>query len=209
MMDEVVGSTAITPWRYFARVLVWFAVLMAIWSVVGKWTTHPASVIAHMALEAGAKDWVRKVNTRPGFIEVETRLTAAISPSGPNAAPPVRGELSVELNPQHYAYGLPLFLALLFAAPVRGRWWRACAGYVLLLPAQAFSVTLDLLKQMSFAAEQSALGITQWQLEAIAFGYQSGTLMLPTLMPALAWLWLDRTYFDKLTGFHSLKNRKP
>lgn len=202
-------SPLVRPLRFFVATLLWFAGLMLVWSFVGKWTTQPAAVMTHMALEAGAGDWVRRVNKAPGMIEAETRLSVEVPPAGapgaqilPNAKAARRGELIVEVSPQHYAYGLPLFLALLFAAGGTGRLWRALAGYALLLPAQAFSITLDLLKQMAMAVAggPSALGIATWQLNAIALGYQFGTLLLPTLAPIVVWLWLDRQFFAILIG---------
>jgi hypothetical protein len=39
-----------------------------------------------------------------------------------------------------------------------------------------------------------ALGIAQWQLESIVLGYQLGSLMVPTVVPIMLWLWLDRLF---------------
>jgi hypothetical protein len=77
---------------------------------------------------------------------------------------------------------------------------KLLGGSLLLLPAQAFSLTLDLLKQMAIAMPGGApaLGIAQWQLEAIGLGYQLGALVVPTLVPVLLWLWLDQAAFNRL-----------
>ena len=42
------------------------------------------------------------------------------------------------------------------------------------------------------------LRIAQWQLEAIVYGYQVGSLVVPTLAPILVWLWLDRQFVAKV-----------
>ena len=67
----------------------------------------------------------------------------------------------------------------------------------MLLPAQAFSLVMYLLMQLAGAAQFDVrvLRVEQWQLEAIVYGYQVGVLVLPTLVPVLVWLWLDRQFF--------------
>ena len=40
------------------------------------------------------------------------------------------------------------------------------------------------------------LRIAQWQMEAIVYGYQVGSLVLPTLVPILLWLWMDRRFVN-------------
>jgi hypothetical protein len=54
-----------------------------------------------------------------------------------------------------------------------------------------------LLMQLASAAQfdQRALRVDQWQVESIVFGYQVGVLVLPTLVPVLVWLLLDRKFF--------------
>lgn len=69
-------------------------------------------------------------------------------------------------------------------------------GMVLLWPFQAFSLCMDLIKKMATVVPGGAgtLRIDQWQLEGIALAYQAGTLMVPTLVPILIWVWLDRRF---------------
>ena len=100
------------------------------------------------------------------------------------------------VRPAQYAYGLPIFLALVLAARGKGRWVRVLGGYVLLLPFQAFSLTMSALMQMVQSAQTDIrlLRIDQWQMEAIIYGYQWGSLVVPTLAPILLWLWMDRSF---------------
>ena len=129
-----------------------------------------------------------------GSIEVETRIQVALPDSGKKE----RGsaELVAEADPAHYAYGLPLFLALLLASRSRHFFRRALAGYLILLIPQAFSLVFEILRQIMVAGGRAgALGIDQWQMEGIAMGYQVGSLLLPTLAPVAVWLWLERDFF--------------
>jgi len=182
--------------RFFLAALAWLLVLTAAWMTVSRWVSLPAGFLAQVALEQGAPYWVRTVRLTSGVIEADTRIEVKV----PGAAAGVRGELMVDTRTAHYAYGLPILLALLLAARSRGLWKRAAAGYLLLLPFQAFSLVFDLLKQMAMAGAggAAALGIDHWQLEGIGFGYQLGTLVVPTLAPVMLWLWMDRDFFRKV-----------
>lgn len=170
--------------------------LTFLWTKVSPWTSYPVAVLAHVTLEQAAPMWVRAVHTRPGSIEVDTTVEVVVPQAGGRKA-----EITLDADPGRYAYGLPIFLALLLAAQTVGksgsRWQRAFAGYLLLLPAQVFSLVMYLLMQMILAAQLNtrALRVDHWQLEAIVYGYQVGVLVLPTLAPILVWLWLDQQFF--------------
>lgn len=171
----------------------WMVVLTLLWTKVSPWTSYPVAALSHFALEQGAPMWVRTVHKSPGAMEVETTIEVQVPEAGGR-----RAEISVEANPGRYAYGLPILWALLLAARGPGRIARALGGYLLLLPAQAFSLTVYLLMQMVLAAQVSArtLRASPWQLEAIVYGYQVGSLVLPTLVPIVLWLWLDRQFVN-------------
>lgn len=173
--------------------LAWMVALTLLWTRVSPWTSYPVAALSHIALEHGTPMWVRSVRKSPGAMEVETTIEMPVPEAGGRLA-----EISVEADPGRYAYGLPLFLALLLAARGPGRLVRALGGYVLLLPAQAFSLSLYVLMQMVLYAQASTrvLKVSQWQLEAIVYGYQVGALVLPTLAPIVLWLWLDRRFFN-------------
>ena len=185
-----------TIWGFFFAALAWFLVLTVVWMQVSAWTSYPAAGLAHIALGNGAKQWVRTVHKEPGRIEVDTRVIvpAATQKDGKGVA-----ELIAEVEPARYAYGLPLFLALLFAARGRHMAGKALAGYVILWVPQAFSIVFSILKQIIVAGgSPAALGIAAWQMEGIALGYQFGSLLLPTLAPVLLWLWFDHAFFSSI-----------
>lgn len=173
----------------------WLLVLTLAWSKVSPWTSYPVAVLTHVALEQGATIWVRGVQKTPGHMQVETAVAVPVPDAGGRL-----GEIDVEVDPGRYAYGLPIFLALLFAARDRHLLAKAIAGYLLLLPAQAFSATMFVLMQLVLSAQASArtLAVNAWQVEAIVYGYQLGSLVVPTLAPIVLWLWLDRQFFAEV-----------
>lgn len=170
--------------------------LTVLWWLLAPWVTYPVGVLSGFVLEQTVPMWVRSVEVRPGEIAVSTAVDIPIpNGGGRKAAAKLIGD------PARFAYGLPILLALLLAswAVTRrpGIVKRALLGYVLLLPAQAFSLVMFLLMQLAAAAKFDirALRVEAWQTEALAFGFQVGSLMLPTLVPVLVWLLLDRTFF--------------
>ena len=175
--------------------LGWMVALTLLWTQVSRWTSYPVGALAHIALEQGAPMWVRAVQHSPGAMEVETAIAVAVPEAGNRMA-----EVTVDANPARYAYGLPIFIALLLAARGPGRLSKMLGGYALLLPVQAFSLTMYVLMQMVMYAQASSrvLKAAQWQVEAIVYGYQVGSLVLPTLAPVLLWLWLDRQFFTEV-----------
>lgn len=169
----------------------WILALTVLWSQVSAWTSYPVGVLSHMALEQGAPMWVRQVHLSAGAMEVDTAIFVPVSAAGGR-----RGEITIDVSTARYAYGLPIFMALVLAARGGRRLGRVVAGYVLLLPFQAFSLTMGALMQMVLAAQADIrlLRVAQWQMEAIVYGYQLGSLVLPTLVPILLWLWMDRKF---------------
>lgn len=186
----------LSPLAAFAvSALVGIIVLTAGWSLVSRWTSYPVAILSHMALEWGAPGWVHGVKKTPGLMEVETNIQVLVPGAGGR-----RADIVVDAVPSRYAYGLPVFLALLIAARRPKLLLRAAGGYLLLLPAQAFSLTFFLLMQMVLAAQGdlATLKVAPWQLDAIAYGFQLGSLVVPTLAPILLWLWLDRQFFAEV-----------
>jgi hypothetical protein len=183
-------------WVFFVNAILLFLLATPLWMQVSKWTSYPNAVLAHMALDYGASYWVRTVNKSPGHMEIETRIPVQVAGNHPTMGV---AELVAEADPAHYAYGLPLFLALLLAARSQNLLKKAVIGYVILLLPQTFSLVLEILRQIMVAGGRpGALNIHQWQMEAIAMGYQLGSLLLPTLAPVMLWLWLDRPYFNSV-----------
>ncbi|MFD2300077.1 exosortase H-associated membrane protein [Paracidovorax citrulli] len=165
------------------------------WTRVSPWTSYPVGLVAGAALERTASGWVREARLAPGRLEVDTSVAIATPQTGNQ---PV--EITLESDPGRYAYGLPIFLALLLAARGPGRTVRALAGYALLLPLQAFSLCMQLLMQLLLTAQFDVrtLRVAQWQMEALVYGYQLGSLVVPTLAPIVIWLWLDRAFVNEV-----------
>lgn len=183
--------------RFAAFAFAGIIVLTLIWTKVTPWVSYPIAFLSHVALEEVAPMWVREIHKQPGMIEVQTSVGVAVPSAGGQIA-----DLVVDADPGRYAFGLPIFLALILAAYAAnrapGRIQKAIAGYLILLPIQTFSIVMYLLMQVLVAAnlDVRTLRVDSWQVESIVFGYQVGVLVLPTLAPVLVWLLLDRKFFS-------------
>ncbi len=91
-----------------------------------------------------------------------------------------------------FTFGLALFMALVLAA---GRPWRPAAwlaGGAVLVVLPAWGIAFDALRQLAGVPQVAPLlGWTPLAREAIAFGHQVGSLLLPTLAPVALWVALD------------------
>lgn len=182
----------------FVSAIGWFVVMTLLWMQVSAWTSYPVAGLARVVLENGASYWVQSVHIEPGHIEADTRIAVAVA--GMNASQGM-AHLVAEAAPAHYAYGLPLFFALLLAARGKHLLKNALSGYVILLVPQTYSLVLELLRQIMVAGGRpGALAIDQWQMEAIAMGYQVGSLLMPTLAPVALWLWFEQELFAKIAS---------
>jgi hypothetical protein len=109
------------------------------------------------------------------------------------------GFLIAEVNPLLYTYGVALFLALMLAT--RASAWKIVLGAAVMLLFQAWSVAFDFLVQVAvFSGPDVAAraGLLGWRREAIAIGYQAGTLIFPSLVPVLLWAWFNRAFIAGL-----------
>ena len=96
---------------FVASAFGWMLALTVLWTQISPWTSYPVGVISSVALEQGAPMWVREVRLKPGVMDVDTRVAIPVPSAGGR-----RAEVTIDVNPARYAYGLPIFLALLLAA---------------------------------------------------------------------------------------------
>ena len=103
--------------------------------------------------------------------------------------------MSDDIDVRHFTFGLPLLAALILAARAPHRARNLLIGYAILLPFQTWGVVAEFLADIAAGfgpGVASQTGFSAWQREAIAFAYQFGTLILPTVVPAVVWVLMHR-----------------
>ncbi len=115
-----------------------------------------------------------------------------------------QGELVFSLNPLIYGYSMPLYTAILLATPGKEgeKWFHWIVGMLILFVAQLWGVCFDILKTLLFTMGQDIASQmhfdAQWQLDAVALGYQFGYLVLPAVAPIVIWIAFHRPFIATL-----------
>lgn len=179
---------------FFLRTLAWLVPLLALWYAAREWMALPPAWLAEQVMRGFFHYWV----TGSEIDGTTQTLLTALTVRAPDGR---IGELLPTANILTYAYGTPLAAALLLASRLQGWWWKIPLAALALVPFQAASVCCTWLMQIAVLAgtdTASQTGFSAWQANLFAAGYQLGFLLLPTLMPVLAWLALDRSLVAKV-----------
>ena len=177
-----------------ARVFAWLPVTFAIWYFAAPVLLWPAAVLTQVAARTGLADIVRAVEQSRAELVFATSLKAG-------SAAAQGGEIAVGVDLLLYSFGLPLYAALVLAAKEPGWPRRLIAGYAVLMPFVAWGALADFLKNVAITMGPqvaSQTGFVAWQREAIAFSYQLGALILPTVVPVVAWVVTHRALLERL-----------
>ena len=176
------------------RVFAWLPVTFAIWYVTAPILLWPAAFLAELIGRVTWADIIRGVEQARAELTFATTLKAG-------SAGAQGGEIVVGVDLLLYSFGLPLYAALVLAAKEPGWPRRLFAGYAVLMPFVAWGALADFLKSIAITMGPqiaSQTGFVAWQREAIAFSYQFGALILPTVVPLVAWVVTHRALLERL-----------
>ncbi|MET0344882.1 MAG: exosortase H-associated membrane protein [Casimicrobiaceae bacterium] len=179
--------------RFVLAVLAWLPVTFAVWYFAAPLILWPATLLTDLVARAGFGDLVTAVEQNAAVVTFATSLKAGQAIAG--------GVVAVEVNALLYSFGLPMFAALTLAAH-EPHWLRALAiGYAVLVPAIAWGVLADFLKNIAITAAPqvaSQAGFSLIQRELIVFAFQFGSLILPTVAPAIVWVLMHRGFLERI-----------
>lgn len=179
--------------RFILVTLLWLPVTFTVWYVLAPVVLLPAELIVRGVARGFLSDLVRAIDSHAATLSFVTTLRPGSAQAG--------GELTVDVNMLLYAFGLPLFVALTLAARQRPLWRTLLVGYVALMPFIAWGVVADFLKNIAITAPPlvaSQTGFSAGARDIIAFAYQFGHLILPAVVPAVAWVLTHRPFLEQL-----------
>jgi hypothetical protein len=175
------------------RALAWLPIAFVVWYFAAPVLLFPVVLLLRGIAWLGFADVVRGIEQTMAVVTFVTALR-------PGAIAP-RGVLTVDVNLLLYAFGMPLFAALTFAAH-EAKWKRHLAlGYVVLLPCAAWGALADFLKNVAITAGSAVAaqtGFSGAQREVIAFAFQFGSLILPAVAPAVLWVAMHGSFITAL-----------
>jgi hypothetical protein len=182
--------------RFIMKVLSWLPATFALWYFAAPVLLWPVRLVAELVTRVAFADLVHAIERNGATLTFVTTLK-------PGSAIAASGQVAVDVDMLVYSFGLPLFAALVLAAREPGWLRRLVAGYAVLVPFIAWGVLADFLKNVAitsgpFVASQT--GFVAWQRETIAFAFQFGSLILPTVAPAVVWVLMHRAFLERLRG---------
>ena len=191
-----VGPRARSPLaRFVVTVLAWLPVTFAVWYLVSPALMWVVKLLCALAVLPFG-DLVRAVEQSGSTLQFVTSLK-------PGQAAQAGGVVSVSVDGLLYSFGMPMFAALTLAAREPRRWAILAIGIAALLPFVTFGAVADFLKNVAITSGPlvaSQTGFSAAQREMIAFAYQFGTLILPTVAPAAIWVVTHRTFLERMRG---------
>jgi len=180
--------------RFVLKAIAWLPLAFAVWYFTAPVLLWPAKLLAQGIARVGLPGLVSSVEQSGAIYTFATTLK-------PGAALTASGTIAVDVNALLYAFGLPLFAALVLAAREPG-WQRKLAiGYLVIIPFVTWGVLADFLKNVAITGSPliaSQTGFAAWQRELIAFAFQFGSLILPTVVPAVVWVATHRAFLERL-----------
>jgi hypothetical protein len=180
--------------RFVVKVLAWLPVAFVVWYFGAPLLLWPVKVILAVIAWAGLPDLVTSVEQSAAVFTFASSLK-------PGEGLATSSHITVDVDGLLYSFGMPLFAALVLAAR-EPRWPRTLAiGYAVQVPFVAWGVLADFLKNVAITSGPlvaSQTGFSAWQREAIAFAFQFGSLILPTVVPAVVWVLTHRAFLERL-----------
>jgi len=174
---------------FLGRTLLALPVALALWYAAAPWLDALAAHIARPAIAWMSAGSVAAPKLRGERAYFSVRLQAPYA--GARTAPPAEAELDV--NASLYTFGIALFAALSAGARFSRRAAPIAVGLAVLTLLPAWGVAFDVMKQLATTRELAPyLGFSATTRTAIAFAFQVGSLMLPTLAPVALWVALNQ-----------------
>jgi hypothetical protein len=187
---------------FLLTAVLWLPLAFFIWFMLRSVVVYLPIRLASAGLVGWMPEVFDSIVQQFATAEVVTRIPAVgVEPLEPGMIP----VLSTDVDALTYCYGWPILIALVMATPLTWRltFLQLGVGLLVLVPAQAFGIAGEILLQLSYnfgdqvTAAVTAAGASQYM---IAFWYQLGYLILPPIMPVLAWILLNRRFIESIAG---------
>jgi hypothetical protein len=170
-----------------------------VWYLAGPVLAWPIALLTEGVAKLGFSDLVRGVEQQGHLLTIVSTLKPMLATTEQGA----ESVLSVELNTLLYSFGLPMLAALTLAAREPHRLRTLLLGYLVLVPFVTWGILAEFLKRLVFdtaPAVAAQTGFGPLQREAIAFAYQFGSLILPTVVPAVFWVVTHRRFIESFAA---------
>jgi len=183
--------------RFVLFVIAWLAPMLFIWWFAAPVLAWPLSLLSEAVTRSSFGDLLKSVEQHGELITFVTSLKPSPSVAATNAV------VLDEVDVRRYSFGLPLLAALIFAAGQKHMPRNLLLGFALMLPFECWGVVAELLQDLASGlgpAIAAQTGFSSLQREAIAFAYQFGSLILPTVAPVVFWVLTHRGFVEGIAS---------
>ena len=184
---------------FVLRVAAWLPPAFLVWYLAGPLLAYPIALLIRGVAKLALADIVQTVEQQGHLITIVSTLRATLA----TTESPAGGVVSVEVDMLLYSFGFPMLAALILAARQPQALRKILLGYVVLAPFVTWGLMAEFLKRVTFDIAPSVAaqaGFGPLQREAIAFAYQFGALILPTVAPAVFWVLTHRRFLEGFAG---------
>jgi hypothetical protein len=181
---------------FVLRVAAWLGPAFVVWYLTAPILVWPIALLTDAVTKLGFADVVSSVEQDGYRITIVSTLKAMAG----TIDNPAEGLVSIELNTLLYSFGFPMLAALTLAARQPRAWRTLALGYIVLAPFVTWGIVAEFLKHVVFdtaATVAAQAGFGPLQREIIAFAYQFGVLILPTVAPAVFWVLTHRKFLER------------
>ena len=199
-MIATAATSGIRPGRFVLRVAAWLPAAFLVWYLAGPVLAWPVGMLSTAVARTAFSDLVQGVEQQGHVLVFVSTLKPTLATTTEGMA---RGVLSIDVNVLLYSFGWPMLAALILAARQPHPLRTMLVGYAVLVPFVTWGVVAEFLKHLVFdtgpvVASQAGFGAVQ--REAIAYAYQFGVLILPTVAPAVFWVLTHRRFLETFAG---------
>ena len=188
--------------RFFWRILLWLPLCFAGWYYMAGVISLPVSLLVDSLMTWLFPTAIGEIDPHGHMLDVVTLFTP---PAQAGVVIPVGqiAQLVFSINALIYGFSIPLYTALVLSSPgnERQKWTRWALGFLILLLAQAWGISFDILKTLLFQMGpemRQQMAFTRLEREMVALGYQFGSLVLPAVTPLVVWIGFHRAFLFTL-----------
>ncbi|MEM7706994.1 MAG: exosortase H-associated membrane protein [Pseudomonadota bacterium] len=198
-MSETSPAT-VTLKGFLLRALLWLPLAFFFWILWRQLFVVPVTVLVDLLLTGIWPEQFYNVVQNGHELEAEVLMAIPEEQMRPGQGQPV---VAIPVNPLIYGYGLPLFAGLVICTPLSHltRTLQILVGWLVIALVQSWGSIWETFKTLHFqlgaegAAVMAEVGIGP---SPTALAYQFGYLIIPSVVPVILWLLLNRAYIESL-----------
>ncbi|MEM1092522.1 MAG: exosortase H-associated membrane protein [Pseudomonadota bacterium] len=194
------SPATVTLKGFLLRALLWLPLAFFFWILWRQLFVVPVTVLVDLLLTGIWPEQFYNVVQNGHELEAEVLMAIPEDQMRQGQGQPV---VAIPVNPLIYGYGLPLFAGLVICTPLSHltRTLQILVGWLVIALVQSWGSIWETFKTLHFqlgaegAAVMAEVGIGP---SPTALAYQFGYLIIPSVVPVILWLLLNRAYIESL-----------